>query len=271
MDVELLTRMLGDLILDNDTVGLPGLGSFVAEQMPSTFSDKGYTINPPYRRLTFLNTESKDGLLSSLYARDNSITVQEADTILASFLGSLAVRLREEKLVELPGLGRLRATRENHFFFVADEDLDISPDYCGLDPVSLKTHRAVALPEVPVAPVPNPVSDGKTPEIRQPEPETALSDGNSPEIRQPGVLEPAPAVADAEEPETEAAPPARRPRRRLPAVARWAIGAACCAVLLLGALAALGRLAPDVADRLLYSKEELEILNYPEDGLGLSR
>ncbi|MBR0028809.1 MAG: hypothetical protein IJP55_01015 [Bacteroidales bacterium] len=268
MDVEFLTRMVGDLILDNDTLGLPGLGSFVVEQMPASFSDKGYTINPPYRRLTLVSKESQDGLLAALYARDNSITIEEAESMLSEFLGELAARLREEKSVELPGLGRLRATRENHFFFVPDEDLDISPDCCGLDAVSLKTHGAFSLSELdlpavaaPEAAPAAPVQEAATPEQAAGEPITATGDVAT----EPAANEPA---AEAR-PAAEAKP--AKVRRRLPAAARWAIGAACCAALLLGALAAIGRLAPDVADRLLYSKEELEILNYPEDGLGLPR
>ena len=41
MDIDLLSKMVKELILDNDRVVLPGLGSFVAEVVPSTFSDKG--------------------------------------------------------------------------------------------------------------------------------------------------------------------------------------------------------------------------------------
>ena len=71
MDVELLARMVGDLILDHDALDLPGLGSFVAQDMPASFSDRGYTINPPYRRLSFTETVRGDSLLAELYARDN--------------------------------------------------------------------------------------------------------------------------------------------------------------------------------------------------------
>ena len=53
MDIDLFSNIVKDLILDNDEVTLPGLGTFVSELMPSSFSDKGYTINPPYRRLSF--------------------------------------------------------------------------------------------------------------------------------------------------------------------------------------------------------------------------
>ena len=331
MDVELLARMVGDLILDHDALDLPGLGCFVAQDMPASFSDRGYTINPPYRRLSFTETVRGDSLLAELYARDNGRSPAEAAAIIGEFLSGLAATLREEKAVDLPGLGRLRATRENHFFFVADEDLDISPDACGLDPVSLKTHRAVTLPDVPVAPPvaapvaaapdeksseisqPEPetaVSDEKSSEISQPEPETAVSDGKSSEISQPAPetahsdgksseisqQEPETTVSDensakislpaaqepASAPETaSAATPApeatttaptvapAKPRRPLPASARWAIGVAASVALLLGGFVALSRLAPDFTDKLLYTEEELSIINAPEDGTGL--
>lgn len=53
MDTPLLAKMVRELILENDAVTLPGIGTFVAELVGASFSDKGYTINPPYRRLSF--------------------------------------------------------------------------------------------------------------------------------------------------------------------------------------------------------------------------
>ena len=44
MDIDLLSKMVKELILDNDKVVLPGLGCFVAEIVPSTFSDKGRRV-----------------------------------------------------------------------------------------------------------------------------------------------------------------------------------------------------------------------------------
>ena len=35
MDIDLLAKMVKETILDNDTVTLPGVGSFVAELMPA--------------------------------------------------------------------------------------------------------------------------------------------------------------------------------------------------------------------------------------------
>ena len=308
MDVEFLSRMIGELILDHDSLSLPGLGTFVAENMPASFSDRGYTINPPYRRLSFIEQESSDGLLAQLYASDNGIADQEAEAILEAFLNDLKDLLQLEKTVEFPGLGRLRATRENHFFFVPDEDLDIYPDAFGLGPVSLKSHRTIDLPDLQdvSAPAESPVS--ATPQAVSPESNGAPASASDPEPAvaapahasqpepvaatpasasepEPVAATPAPAsepesVAPASQPEPavtapalqpvpEAAKPATaRPRRRALRVAAWAAGAATAMLL---AFVLVSRLAPGSTDGLLYTQEELAIINAPEDGPGLPR
>lgn len=140
MDIDLLSKMVKELILDSDVVTLPGVGSFVAELVPSTFSDRGYTINPPYRRLSFRPREEGDSLLVDLYAKSNKLDFGTADSLMRSYLSEMKDLLKDKKTIVFPGLGRLRATRENNFFFIADEDLNIYPDGFGLQPVSLKTH-----------------------------------------------------------------------------------------------------------------------------------
>lgn len=141
MDIDLLSKMVKELILDNDKVSLPELGAFVAEVVPATFSDKGYTVNPPYRRLSFRSNLEQDTLLAELYARANGVEEDIAGRIVTEFVSELAEVLKVKKTVVFPGLGRLRATKENNVFFVADEDLDIYPEGFGLEPVSLKTHQ----------------------------------------------------------------------------------------------------------------------------------
>lgn len=141
MDIDLLSKMVKELILDNDKVVLPGLGCFVAEVVPSTFSDKGYTINPPYRRLYFRSKPDRGSLLVDFYASSNRLEYAAAEHFIAEFMDGLKSVLHTRRMVVFPGLGRLRATKENNLFFVADEDLDIYPSGFGLEPVSLKNHE----------------------------------------------------------------------------------------------------------------------------------
>jgi len=213
MDIDLLAKMVKEAILDHDAVTLPGVGSFIAELMPSTLSDKGYTINPPYRRLYFSPKQGDDALLAGIYARDNKEVDRDmANRILTEFLAEMKEVLKTRKTVVLPGLGRLRATRENHFFFVADEDLDIYPEGLGLAPLSLKTHvetpeevaTAVAgLAELISEPEPAAAEKPVAEPAAEPvvEPAAELEPAAVP-VSEP-VAEPEPVVAPEPEPEPE--------------------------------------------------------------------
>ena len=323
--------MISELITDHNRVGLPGLGTFVAEVVPATFSDKGYTINPPYRRLSFHPSRSEDTLLIDFYAASNGISKEAAGLYLKQFLGEMKSVLKERKTIMLPGLGRLRATVENNFFFVPDPDLDIYPDGFALKPLSLKTISMADEVEIPLFPpmeeeieeemevkgaaevegegageaearemsenkeeTGGPVSQESTqPESTQPEQqqsEPAPHQASQPESEQlqpetgptlqpeqqpgPGEQEPQPrpeqpqseisqTQPQAEQPQPQSRPetgPARTPRRF-----RWWIPLlvllAVAAVALLAFLT-VAQVAPDFIDSILYTPEELRIINY---------
>lgn len=115
------------------------MGSFMAEVMPASVSDKGMVINPPYRRLYYRFSEkSNDKLLINLYAERENISVEEAESRMVIFLREFREELNREKLVVFPGLGRMKASISNEYFFIADEDIDIYPDGLGLEPIRMK-------------------------------------------------------------------------------------------------------------------------------------
>ena len=316
MDIDLLSKMVKELILDQDRVALPGLGSFVAEIVPSTFSDKGYTINPPYRRLYFRSKPDAGDELMSFYASSNNVEMDVAEKIIRDYVSELKAVLHEKKTVVFPGLGRLRATKENNVFFVADESLDIYPAGFGLEPVSLKTHQEtpeevaaaveglktlldvqeVAMaapvpqptpssapapvpaqtptpdrtpaPEVAPAPVSDPVA-GPTPE---PTPETIAAADPEPAPEPDVVVEAALEVAQkpaAEvksepvpevEPEVEDKPQPVQEKKGNPFFKALLVTFITVLILLV-AYVLVARLYPEFTDRLLYTPEELEIIN----------
>lgn len=272
MDIDLLSKMVKELILDNDRVVLPGLGCFVAEMVPSTFSDKGYTINPPYRRLYFRSRPDYGDALTRLYAEGNAIEMEIADKIITDFVSELKEVLFTKKTIVFPGLGRLRATKENAVFFVADEDLDIYPAGFGLEPLSLKTHQESAA-EVTAA------VEGLKQLLEEPAVELQPSVEPEPTVEPEPMLEPEPVV----EPEPEAVfepepvieledhshPVPEEdvqdgPDHGSPLLKALKVILIICAVLaiLLGLYIAVAKLAPEWLDRLLYTKVQLEILNY---------
>jgi len=151
MDISLLSRMVKELVLKNDRVSLPGLGIFACEYVPASFSDKGFVINPPYRRVFFRSRKEDDGILVSFYAKENGLDESLARKSLEACMAGLKSELETKRVVEFPGFGKLRSTKENTLFFVASPDLDIYPDGFGLSPVSLKSNEEV--PDADVLPV----------------------------------------------------------------------------------------------------------------------
>lgn len=261
--------MVGELVPYHDRVGLPGLGTFVSEEVPASFSDRGYTINPPYRKLTFISGRPQDDLLIKFYAVRNSVDYEAAKSILTQYLSEMKEVLKDRKVIMMPGLGRLRATRENNFFFVADPDLDIFPDGYGLAPISLKSHTTsweeIVIPPIPVN-IPAPQSDA-TPapeEVPAVEPSSAVSPAPAPaEASSDAQAEPVtPAVepAPASEPVPASAKrpkPAKRFRWWIPIIILVALAAIALAVFMI-----LAQVAPDFIDSILYTPEELRIINY---------
>ena len=273
MDITLFSKIIRDLILDNDEVNLPGLGTFVSESMPSTFSDKGYTINPPYRRLVFRQRKGDGRLLVEHCSKVLGESLERTEYELEGFISELRNTLESKKVAVFPGLGRLRATRENAFFFIADEDLEIYKYGFGLEPVSLKTHEETpeevsaavdelekivrTEPEEVCGSAPDPSVPPVAAEVPVPEPVA--------EVPGPGPVGdvPPPSVG----PASSKAPTQRRRTSRNPWKTAWIILACtiATAVLLLAAFIILSRVAPGFVDSLLYSPEELQIINHLQD------
>ena len=286
MDIDLLSKMVKELILVNDRVTLPGVGAFVAEMVPASFTDRGYTINPPYRRLVFRQgvSQEKDHLLADMYASANNIDREMAEKLLREFLKGMVEELRKRKMLVFTGLGRLRATRENNFFFICDENLDIFPEGMGLEAVSLKSHskpKELDFSEVDAV-VNSPAESPAEPAAESPA-EPSAEPAAEPVAESPAEPSAEPAA------ESPAEPAADSPAES-PAEPRWWLGEtepeeedeqhgsiwkkgwfvavfSICCLLLLAALAfalflLLARTQPELIDSLLYTEEELEILNH---------
>ena len=271
MDIDLLSKMVGELILDSDEVALPGVGTFVAEIMPSTFSDKGYTINPPYRRLSFRQRESRDNRLVELYASSNGVDVETAASIMGTFLKELKETLKVRKTIIFPGLGRLRATRENNFFFIPDEDLNIYPEGFGLEPVSLKTHvetedemrsAVESLQQILEEPAEAEKDSFAPLGMTKEEPvEAAAAEAVAEKVAEEIAVNAVEEVAEDTAvvvAEVESEPVTERKGRKWWIVAAAVLGAA---VLLLAVFVLLAHVTPDFIDSILYTKEELDIIH----------
>lgn len=292
MNVELLAKMIGQLVVDYDRVSLPGVGTFYVELMPASFTDKGFSMNPPYKTLSFNQVQTDDSLLVSLYAKSNQLDEEVARPYIVQFLQELKQVLIEKKTIILPGLGKLRATRENNFFFVSDEGLDIFPEGFALKPVSLKSLAGleiepinIQVPLPPTASAPAQPTIAETPaaeeapveetpaaeevpaetpaEAPQPTEEKLLSAEEPQPIEAPLATE-EPVESPVETPEPVAVQqeqPEAKPRKKF----RWwvlVLVLFALAAIVLAAFLVLAQVAPDFIDSILYTPEELRIIYY---------
>ena len=287
MNIDLLSQMVYDLILEHDSLSLPGVGCFVAEIVPATFTDRGYTINPPYRKLSFRSSGPSDTLLVDLYAASNNVSAEVARKVLVEFLAEMKTLLYAKKNVVFPGLGRLRATRENNIFFVADEGLDIFPEGFALEPLSLKARKetpeeisrsvekleGILNGEEPVAQTVTEAEEAaievvadetpmdETPVDETPADEKPVDETPEPEPYVPKPVEPEILVQEKSE---EKAPvkAVSQTRKIWKGIGISVAVAVALAAIFIGGFVILAHLNPTFVDSLLYTPEELQVINW---------
>ena len=277
MNIDLLSQMVYDLILEHDSLSLTGVGCFVAEIVPATFTDRGYTINPPYRKLSFRSSGPSDTLLVDLYAASNNVSAEVARKVLVEFLAEMKTLLYAKKNVVFPGLGRLRATRENNIFFVADEGLDIFPEGFALEPLSLKARKETPeeisrsveklegilngeevvaqtvseAEEAAIEVVADETLVDETPVDETPADETPVPEPIEPEILvQEKAEEKAPVKA------------VSQTRKIWKGIGISVAVAVALAAIFIGGFVILAHLNPTFVDSLLYTPEELQVINW---------
>lgn len=283
MNIDLLSQMIRELILEHDSVALPGLGTFFATVVPASFSDKGFTINPPYRKLSFIQGEADDGLIVALYAQKNSLDQAEAKAVIHHFLSEVRDVLKHRKSITLSGLGRLRATKDNNFFFVANPDIDIYPEGFGLPPVSLRNiypFEDEPMPEFKDNNIPAPAENGQPAESETPmqtagtvvieKPTDTTEPAVSDRIPENSHIEKRKETIETQEAErinetVETTAEERESDNGQPAGKRsrwwiWPVAIIGVAALALGLFLLLAHIAPDFIDSILYTKEELELI-----------
>ena len=277
MNIDLLSQMVYDLILEHDSLSLPGVGCFVAEIVPATFTDRGYTINPPYRKLSFRSSGPSDTLLVDLYAASNNVSAEVARKVLVEFLAEMKTLLYAKKNVVFPGLGRLRATRENNIFFVADEGLDIFPEGFALEPLSLKARKetpeeisrsvekleGILNGEEPVAQTVTEAEEAAIEVVADETPmdETPVDETSVPEPYEPKPIEPEILVQEKAE---EKAPvkAVSQTRKIWKGIGISVAVAVALAAIFIGGFVILAHLNPTFVDSLLYTPEELQVINW---------
>lgn len=236
MDKFILAHLIKDLVLENGRAVLPGFGIFSTEPVGAYFSEEGRIINPPTHRIIFTeNASASDGLLLDRFAAKMDESPDSLHPRLESIIREIMDETVNRGSMTFTGFGTLTYLPSGTFSFQPEGGKDFFMERDGLEPIQLRVINRETEPETEVLPEP----------IPEPEP----------------VPEPAPEPIPEPEPEPEKSTPKEK-KPLSPEDRRFRLQASIIiilAVIIIGAiLLILGR--NGAFDRLLYSEEELELI-----------
>lgn len=139
MNLSDLSNLLRQLLSENDEVSLPGMGHFVIVDIPSELINGGKAITPPSRKIVFESSDGdSDKQLVLAYCRERGISENDAAKELSELLRQFKKELVDNAGAEIPGFGRITFGAGGSFVFEADDSFDVAADSYCLETLPLK-------------------------------------------------------------------------------------------------------------------------------------
>ncbi len=134
-----LSTLLRQLVLERDMVSLPGMGYFEVNDVPSELINNGKGITPPVRKIVFESSvEYNDNVLAESYAKTSGISLADANAQVAELLRQLKKELVDNAKATIPEFGTLYFGESGSFTFEPAAEFDFEADSYCLEPLSLK-------------------------------------------------------------------------------------------------------------------------------------
>lgn len=254
MNVDLLAQFIETALRQKGVVMVPYVGTFAIATEPARIASNGYVILPPSVKVDFQETFSggTDISLAELLSQEKDLQLNTAIARVDSFCKEFKKVLIENKCVILPGLGKVRATKENDLFFVPENDLEIGGEFFCLEAIHLK----VSEPEAAVVKIPE-IVEVEPQEVAQAEKAESIHAEQAKEAEEAEkAQEVQVAQAVKEEPTQTPATP------KISAFGKALIIVAVLAILAIAAFIILSRMYPGSTDFLLYNQEEIKLIEY---------
>lgn len=138
MNLAVISVLLQELLLENERITLPGVGTFSLEEVPASFLEESNIMLPPTKKIVFDNLQNKnDGLLENAYARKTGLILEDSKRDLLFLSKKVKEAIANNLKVVIPGFGTL-FNNNGEISFDKDKDLDISPESFGLEAITIE-------------------------------------------------------------------------------------------------------------------------------------
>ncbi len=132
-----LEKYVRDLLLEYETVIIPGFGAFISGYKPAEISEK--EIKPPSRQISFSsNIRNNDGLLVDYVANAEQVSHFDALKIIEKDRDNIIFQLDKGEKVTLEEIGELYSNEKNEIQFTPFQEENLQAESFGLEAVSLE-------------------------------------------------------------------------------------------------------------------------------------
>lgn len=212
----MIGKYIHELILENETVIIPGFGAFISNYKPAELNEETDELKPPSKEVLFnQQIRNNDGLLVGSIANGEGISHFDALKRIEKERDNIIYKLDKGEKVTLEETGELFFNDKNKIQFTPFEDENLFLDSFGLEAVSLKEkidkkEEAESEAEIIVPEIVETSKEEPTIEREKEEPELVNVQGVEKEIQEPEIQqtepqkeEPATVQIDEGEPENE--------------------------------------------------------------------
>lgn len=135
MQLEILKGIAGYL-LTNESVSIPGVGSFKLQTVNDDFVKSGDQLHPPRKSLSYDEKATDDVRFISYIQEEFDVSEQVVRSLLAEFSASVSTALASKNSFEFPGLGKMIKKDSNRRFEALD--VNFHSEYLYYPSISLK-------------------------------------------------------------------------------------------------------------------------------------
>jgi len=133
-----LGKYIRELILENDTVVIPGFGAIISSYRPAKIDEEGNKILPPSKEISFTSKiRNNDGLLVGYVAEKEKISHSEALQKIEKERENILYQLDKDESVTLENTGTFYSNDKHEIQFEPSLQDYQAIDSFGMEPVSL--------------------------------------------------------------------------------------------------------------------------------------